>query len=352
LHGHDQCTNKHQSALLAVWQLLFPLRVKRSTFCLLLLSPLAVSGDGNAVLWRDPGAVEKLDLAAGPLGLGGAPRPPFVFQQEDGGGSTPKILLQDAARRVWSVKWGREVYGEVFATRLLWGAGFMAEPSYFVRHGTIDSVGALSRASREIDRSQANAFRNARFELRPIDAFPAASAWNWNDNPFIGAPELQGLKIMVMLLSNWDAKDGRDNGPNTGILRVKREDGTEELQYLITDWGASMGKWGGLITREKWDCEGFTSQTAEFVKGVEKGRVRFGFSGVRQEEIAGAISAADVRWLMRYLGRIGVNQIQDALTASGATPAEVRCFSAAIRDRIEQLRRVAGPAAPAPNRVS
>jgi hypothetical protein len=286
--------------------------------------------------------VEKLDLAAGPLGRGGVPRPPFVFQQEEDGGSTPKILLQDAARRVWSVKWGEEVHGEVFATRLLWAVGYIAEPSYFVRSGTVDSVGALSRAAGKIDRANANAFYNARFEVRPIDVFPAAKAWNWNENPFQDTRELQGLKIMIMLVSNWDAKDGRDNGPNTGILRVKREDGTEELQYLITDWGASMGRWGGLVTREKWDCKGYADQTGEFVKGVEDGRVRFGFQGVRAAEIGGNITVDDVRWLMGYLGRITDDQIQDGLTASGAAPTETACFSQALRGRIEQLRQVAG----------
>jgi hypothetical protein len=285
-------------------------------------------------------------LAAGPLGPDGGPQPPFVFQQEEGGGSTPKILLQDAARQVWSVKWGEEVRGEVFATRLLWAVGYIAEPSYFVRNGTIDSVGALSRAAANIDRARGNAFYNARFEFRPIDAFPAATAWNWNDNPFQDTRELQGLKTMIMLVSNWDAKDGRDNGPNTGILRVKREDGTEELQYLITDWGASMGKWGGLVTREKWNCKGYAGQTEEFVQGAQNGLVRFGFRGVRAGEIAGNLTVENVRWLMQYLGRINDEQIRGALVASGATPAETVCFVSAVRDRIEQLRRVAGGSAP------
>jgi len=317
----------------------------RSAFALVFFSAAALTADRNAVLWSDPGHVEKLDLAAGPLGPHGAPRPPFVFQQEEGGGSTPKILLQDAARRVWSVKWGDEVRGEVFATRLLWAVGYIAEPSYFVRNGTIDSVGALSRAEAKIDRGRSNAFYNARFELRPIDIFPAAKTWNWNDNPFQDTPELKGLKIMVMLVSNWDAKDGRDDGPNTGILRVKREDGTEELHYLITDWGASMGKWGGIVTREKWDCKAFAAQTGDFVQGVEDGRVRFGFRGVRAGEIGGDITVHDVRWLMQYLGRISNNQLRDALNASGATPTETACFTPALRERMEQLRRVAGATA-------
>jgi hypothetical protein len=48
---------------------------------------------------------------------------------------------------------------------------------------------------------------------------------------------------------------------------------------------------------------------------------------------------------MQYLGRINDEQIRGALVASGATPAETVCFVSAVRDRIEQLRRVAGGSA-------
>jgi hypothetical protein len=31
-------------------------------------------------------------------------------------------------------------------------------------------------------------------------------SWSWDDNPFVGVPQLNGLKIVNMLLSNWDTK--------------------------------------------------------------------------------------------------------------------------------------------------
>jgi len=46
-----------------------------------------------------------------------------------------------------------------------------------------------------------------------------------------------------------------------------------------------------------------------------------------------------VAWLVRYLGRINDEQLRAGLLASGATSEEAGCFTAAIRDRIEQLRR-------------
>jgi hypothetical protein len=66
---------------------------------------------------------------------------------------------------------------------------------------------------------------------------------------------------------------------------------------------------------------------------------------VRAGEIAGNLTVENVRWLMQYLGRINDEQIRRALVASGATPAETVCFVSAVRDRIEQLRRVAGGSA-------
>ncbi len=65
-------------------------------------------------------------------------------------------------------------------------------------------------------------FRDARFELDEagvVKHFDEHS-WAWNDNPFVGTRELNGLKIVIMLLSNWDNKDVRDvaRGSNTAIF--------------------------------------------------------------------------------------------------------------------------------------
>jgi hypothetical protein len=286
--------------------------------------------------------VELLDLQAGSNGDSGPPVPPFSFQEEMSGGAAAKIVVKDASGRTWEVKWGEEAKAEVFATRLLWATGYYVEPAYFVPGGTIRNVGAVGRASNFIDRLSGNLFRNARFELRDDRLrLTTSSGWLLNDNPFLGTPQLQGLKIMAMLVSNWDLKDPRArDGANTSIVRIKHGDGTEELRYLVNDWGAAMGKWGGLFTRSKWDCKGYTSQNNDFVKGVEGGFVRFGYQGKFPADVAEQISVDDVRWLMTYLGRISDNQLRTALEASGATAEETACFVPAIRDRIEQLQRV------------
>lgn len=306
----------------------------------------------NSLLWRDPGSVETLDFVSGPGGAHNVPRPPFVFQQEQDGGTGAKILVTDANKNEWEVKWGEETKPEVFSTRLLWATGYIVEPAYFVGSGKIDSVGHLTRAAPQIDRANGNAFRNARFELRDKKSSPLpTSNWAWSKNPFLGSHELAGLRIMSMLVSNWDTKDGTStDGPNTEILRVKLDDGREEMHYLVNDWGATLGKWGNIAQRGKWDCEGYRRESAGFVKGVDAhGAVGFSYKGKHTSRIAEGITVADVQWLMKYLGRITDSQIREGLKASGATEHETECFGQALRSRIEQLRQVADQA---PTRAS
>jgi hypothetical protein len=153
---------------------------------------------------------------------------------------------------------------------------------------------------------------------------------------------LQGLKILTMLLSNWDTKDRRDvaRGSNTAIYEHDGPGG-REARYLISDWGGSMGSWGAnIITRGRWDAAAFVAQTPQFVTGTEDGIVKFGYSGQRTEDIASGITPADVRWLCGYLVRITDRQLAAALRASGGSGEECDQFAAAIRERIRQLTQV------------
>jgi hypothetical protein len=300
---------------------------------------------GTPVLWTDPGAVESLDLAGGPGGRAGAPAPPFTFEKEDVSGSNPKIRVRDANGRVWNVKWGREVHADVFASRIVWATGYGVDPSYYVVSGRVEGAGRLDRARRYVDSS--GRFRSARFELRDESGrrLGDEQSWSWSDNPFAGTRELNGLKILVMLLSNWDNKDARDyrqNGSNTSIWVT--ENGT--ARYVVSDWGGTMGRWGRPNDRwTTWDCRGYAAQTREFVRGGRDGALRWGFVGQRTAEVTNGITAEDVRWLLRSLGRLSDAQIRAALDASGATPDERECFARAVRERIQALEDLSRTAA-------
>ena len=298
----------------------------------------------RAFIWRDPGPAESLDLGAGPGGRDGAPAPPFTFVEEHATGSNPCVSVRDARGRAWRVKWGGEVHTETFAARLAWAAGYFVEINYFVPGGSIEGAVELQRARRCIEED--GTFCDARFELDEpgvVKHFDEHS-WAWNDNPFVGTPELNGLKIMMMLVSNWDNKDVRDvaRGSNTAIFEYKIDRDALEARYLIIDWGAALGAWGShVLTRGRWDCQAFAGQSAEFIAGVDGETVLWGYKGQRTADAIAGISRSDVKWLYQHLRRITDEQLASGVRASGGTETEIADFTKALRARLDQLRAIA-----------
>lgn len=290
-------------------------------------------------IWREPSLADAADLRYGPGGTGGVPRPPFRFVEEHFNGSQPCVAVRDSGGRLWRVKWGHEAKPETFAVRLAWACGYFAEVTHYVASGVIEGVTELSRAKACID--QDGRFEDARFELedRSVRMLFDEHSWAWNDNPFVGTAELSGLKIVTMLLSNWDTKDRRDvaRGSNTAIFEVRTGWG-REARYLITDWGGAMGKWGSnLVSRGRWDPEGFRSQTPQFVTGVRDGWVNFGYQGQRTPEIARDISVDHAAWFHRYAARLTEPALHQALVVCGATEDEAELFARSLIERIRLL---------------
>jgi hypothetical protein len=297
------------------------------------------------VIWRDPGDVARLDMTSGPGGPDGAPVPPFRFVEEHQSGSQPCVAVKDGRDRLWRVKWGNEVRSENVAVRLVWACGYFAETTYFVPRGTIEGATDLQRARHCI--ADDSVFCDARFELEDpaVRKMFEEHSWAWNDNPFVGTRELHGLKILVMLLSNWDTKDRRDvaRGSNTAIFEHRVARWRHEAQYLITDWGGSMGRWGGnIVTRGTWDPAGFVAQTPQFITAADQGLVSFGYTGQRTDDVASGIRTSDAAWLYGYLGLITDQQLRSTLEASGANAEDTQAFVRALRDRISQLGRACG----------
>jgi hypothetical protein len=293
------------------------------------------AAENKIVLWHDPGPVEMLDLAGGPGGAQNAPQPPFTFIEELKTGVTPKVKVRDGAGRLWVAKWGSEGPAQTFSSRMAWAAGYFAAPTYFVKSGRISGAHGLERARRHVKKG--GQFKNAGFEWW-VGNLVKNRDWSWRENPFDDTPdrkrELNGLKIIVMLTSNWDVKNS-----GTAIMRDS-SDGSSQDTYFVIDWGGSMGRWGE-VSHDKWDCKGYARQTPDFVTGVKHGSVRWGFqSPVNNHNITKGITVEDVAWLLSYLGRITDDQLRAGLEASGAEPKEVECFARAIRRRIDQLEAV------------
>ena len=292
--------------------------------------------EGQYVLWRDPGNVEALDFRHGIGGEAMAPKPPFIFVEEDSSGSTPKIQVRDANDRRWVVKFGDEASPDTFCTRLAWAVGYYAEPNYFVANGAIEGARNLRRARKDVDSK--GRFEAARFQLRTKDPkFLKTVNWSWTDNPFIGTPELGGLKTLMMLLSDWDNKDARDaesRGTNTGIYQHGAL-----LYYFIDDWGGAMGRWGKYFTRSKWDAGSFLKQSSDFVSWKD-GELRWGYVGQHSDLLKDGVKPNDVRWLMQYLGRVTDEQLRTGLLSSGASEKDAETYLKALRIRIAALQKI------------
>ena len=279
---------------------------------------------GTPVLWRGHADVAALDLLAGPGGEEMKPQAPFTFVEEETGGFSKKYRVRDAKGRVWVAKIGVEAQPETAVTRLVWAAGYIPEVTYLLPQATIEGKGS---------------FENVRFEARPENT-KRYGEWRWADNPFKGSRELQGLKVMMALVENWDLKDD-----NNRILAVSKEGGTE-LHYVVSDLGATVGKTGGqggLMARlrqikgSRNNPEDFAGD--KFVEGVEAGRVRFSFEG-KNKEIMQDITVEQAQWLGGILSRLSDKQLEDAFRAANYSDADVRLLAAAVRARINQLAAV------------
>ena len=283
---------------------------------------------GTRVLWRGHD-VEKLDLLAGPGGKGMRPdlRRLRVLEEETGGFS-PKYRVRDASGRVWVAKLGSEAQSETAATRLVWAAGYMTEINYLAPCVRLPGV---TKVKKEVERCRGGGFANVRFEARPA-GIKRLDEWRWKENPFRGRLHLQGLKVLMALLNNWDMKD-----ENNVILHVP---GRGELRYAISDLGATFGKSGGLplfwrITRSRNKPEDYAD--AKFIDKVrDDGRVDFNFTG-KNAGLLDNVTVAEARWVGRILSRLSDEQLADAFRAANYSPEEVRTLSSAVRSRVEEL---------------
>ena len=301
---------------------------------------IQTSYGADGALWREPAPMTNDDWVYGPGGQDKSPQPPFEFIKEDKGGTTPKVVVKDARGNTFSVKFGPEVNGETFVPRLAKALGYYADATYFVPSGTVAGAQKLGRAKSFIDVN--GKFHDARFKLSDSNLkYTDQRGWSWVSNPFVGTHELNGLRILMLLTSNWDAKDSRDGdlNSNNAILRAA-DNPNSPLIYEVDDWGSAMGKWGGFFRREKWDCQGFLGDSDNFLKGMKAdGSLQWGFGGKHAGDMTKGITADDIRWLLPYLDRITDEQWEAGLKASGGSETDVNCFIRSLKNRVAQLKR-------------
>jgi hypothetical protein len=304
----------------------------RAATAFLVLLPLALL---SQEVYRDPGPIEALDLAGGPGGAANSPQGPFSFIEAESRGINPKLVVTDGQGRKWMVKFGEEAKAEVFASRIAWAAGYPVRTSYYVQQGTIQGAPAEGVASKVL--AADGSFRHgARFQLFDHSRFREVDGGKLDlRSKDFSQRELNGLKLTALLLGNWDLKPA-----NTAVFEI---DG--KRYATISDWGASLGDPGAAARGDrKWNCEKFSKDTEHLIDGVADGYLSVNYeqyAGMHIDKLTSGIRAEDLKWFTDRISKLSDSQIRAALHASGATPDEQACFTAALRERIDKFTAAA-----------
>lgn len=299
------------------------------------------STDVPVVIWQDPGPMASLNLLYGAGGKRHAPNPrgTFTFLREDPQGTSAKFEVADAQGVEWKVKLGEETRSETSAARFLWAAGYFVDEDYYLAELRVTGLPKLRRGEEFV--SPGGTIRGARLERKLKDVDKRGN-WEWFDNPFAGKQTLNGLRVMMALLNNWDLKDVNNQIYDVGTQR----------RYVVTDLGASFGNTGNTFMRSKSAPREYADST--FVERVTPDDVDlvlhsrpFFLTAIdvpnyqmrtRIEAITRKIPRADARWLGRRLSLLSDRQIGDGFRAGGYTADEVAVYTRALRKRINELK--------------
>ena len=272
---------------------------------------------GMPVMWKNPDDLESRNLL---LGAGGEEMKPDISQitfiEEKKGGYSKKYRVKDAKGNEWVAKIGKEAQTDTAANRLVWALGYESEIAYLIPHLKIEGKGE---------------YDNVRLEARPSNV-KRKGKWMWENNPFRETPQFRGLKILMLMLNNWDMKDD-----NNEILAPRGATGEAELRYIISDLGATFGKTGGVFSRSRNDVPDYVK--AEFIKKVDGDKIDFHYSGKNQKLFEG-LTVEDARWLSNLLKRLSDDQIKDAFRAANYSAEDVDLLAGAFRERIDALAKL------------
>ena len=292
------------------------------------------------VIWRDPGDMASLNLFYGAGGKWHAPDPngTFTFVKEDMQATSPKFDIEDEQGVQWRVKLGQESESETAATRFLWAAGYFVDEDYYLAEVKVMGMPKLHRGENFV--SADGTVHRARLERKPKEVKKVGD-WDWFDNPFLGKRELNGLRVMMSLLNNWDLAQTNNSIDEVG----------GERRYVVADVGAAFGNTGNNITRSKSVPKDYADST--FIEKTTSGFIDFVLHSrpfflsainvpnyrdrTRMEQVTKHIPRADARWLGHRLSRLSEKQIRDGFRAAGYTHDEIEVFTQAMRKRIAEL---------------
>jgi hypothetical protein len=308
-------------------------------------NPAKSSSAAAPAIWHDPGDIKSKDLLNGPGGEKDHPQLPLKFLKEDRGGQNSKFDVEDANGTKWKAKLGIEAQPEVVATRLLWAIGYFTNENYFVPNLEVKELPA------HLHRGQGHVISPGRLDGARLQRHRGnekkAANWSWQHNPFVDTREFNALRVMMVLLSNWDLKD-----ENNAIFTDKEG----QQQYLVTDVGTAFGASGKHWTEAASKNNLKEYRKARFISKIAPDYVDFNFPRrppllhllvlpsyihqVHMRWVGNRVPRADAKWLGSLLAQLSTDQILAAFRAGGYPPEKSAAFTKVVQSRIAELNQL------------
>lgn len=284
-----------------------------------------------ASLWNEPANLADRDLFYGPWGAEHAPDPDAVYTlvERKHTGVNLGMTVKDDKGREWSVKQpypgglDSEAPVEVTLSRLLSAVGYHQPPIYYMRAFTLkDDLGKKVEVG-------------GRFRLKD-DKMKETGSWNWEENPFVGSKEYEGLIVLLMMFNSTDLKNS-----NNSLYEYRDGDLVRQL-YVTRDLGAALGDTNKIAPRKN-HVDSF--EQMPYILGVNDGHVQFAYTGWYKNLVLNRITPEHVAWASELLGSLTDKQWADAFRAGGYEPAIANRFIAKLKQKIEQGRALTTRAA-------
>src|SRR3984957_5980153 len=301
---------------------------------------------GPAVLWRDPTDISSRNLFYGPGGEKDQPHGPFTFVKEDLDGTNPKFVVRDKDDVKWKVKLGEEVRPETVASRLVWAVGYFTNEDYFLPDLQVAELPRLRRGQNQV--MAGGTLHNVRLK-RYLKGEEKLGSWEWRNDPFTGTRELNGLRVAMALINNWDLKD-----ENNSVYEYKHDKDGPAQVYMVSDLGASFGTPGRSWTRAMSKGNLHAYSHSKFIGKATTEYVDFHFpprpaliylftpseffSRVHLHWIGQHIPREHAKWLGQLLAQLSAAQVGGAFRAAGYTAPEVEAFTKVVESRIAELK--------------
>jgi hypothetical protein len=179
--------------------------------------------------------------------------------------------------------------------------------------------------------------------------------WSWFDNPFEGTRELNGLRVLMALVNNWDLLTD-----NNAIRDLQGVAGA----YYVSDLGATFGRISGGMSPTRNDPEAYSG--SEFIHDVTSTVVNFNTRTCaaavpvmfvfpphyrrcqNTKRVVEDIPLADAAWIAGWLSLLSPQQIVDAFRAAGYSPEDVTMLAAEVSKRVAKLNAIVGTRASLP----